>query len=95
MRQITYNGIEYPYWAVILGWLSFLSSVMWIPLYVFYIMIRKRETLRDSLKKRLRPFDWTPADPEDRAEYEAFRRQRRLPAFMSETDVEPDPVVKK
>ncbi|EDW65047.1 sodium- and chloride-dependent glycine transporter 1 [Drosophila virilis] len=95
MRQITYNGVEYPYWAVILGWLSFISSVMWIPLYVFYIMIRKRETLCDSLKKRLRPFDWTPADPEDRAEYEAFRRQRRLPAFMSETEVEPDTVAKK
>jgi len=51
-------------------------------------MIRKRATLCDSLKKRLKPLDWTPADPQDRAEYEAFRRQRRMPGFMSDTDME-------
>ncbi|XP_044315847.1 sodium- and chloride-dependent glycine transporter 1 isoform X2 [Drosophila rhopaloa] len=88
IRTITYNNVPYPQWAIIIGWASFASSVMWIPLYIFYIMIRKRATLCDSLKKRLKPLDWTPADPQDRADYEAFRKQRQMPGFMSETDVE-------
>ncbi|XP_017115970.1 sodium- and chloride-dependent glycine transporter 1 [Drosophila elegans] len=88
IRTITYNGVSYPDWAVYIGWASFAASVMWIPLYIFYIMIRKRATLCESLKKRLKPLDWTPADPQDRADYEAFRRQRQMPAFMSDTDME-------
>ncbi|XP_016998137.2 sodium- and chloride-dependent glycine transporter 1 isoform X1 [Drosophila takahashii] len=88
MRTITYNNVAYPQWAVIIGWASFVSSVIWIPLYIFYVMIRKRATLCESLKKRLKPLDWTPADPQDRADYEAFRRQRQMPGMMSETDVE-------
>lgn len=88
MRKITYNNIPYPTWAIAIGWTSCFVSIMFIPLYIFYIMIRKRHTLRDSLKKRLKPLDWTPADPKDRAEYEAFRQQRRMPGFMSETDIE-------
>ncbi|XP_033159892.1 sodium- and chloride-dependent glycine transporter 1 [Drosophila mauritiana] len=88
IRTITYNNIPYPQWAIIIGWASCVTSVMWIPLYIFYIMIRKRATLCDSLKKRLKPLDWTPADPQDRADYEAFRRQRRMPGFMSDTDME-------
>ncbi|EDV59240.1 sodium- and chloride-dependent glycine transporter 1 [Drosophila erecta] len=88
MRTITYNNIPYPLWAIIIGWASCLTSVMWIPLYILYIMIRKRATLCDSLKKRLKPLDWTPADPQDRADYEAFRKQRQMPGFMSDTDME-------
>ncbi|XP_034097306.1 sodium- and chloride-dependent glycine transporter 1 [Drosophila albomicans] len=86
LRKITYNGIEYPTWAVAIGWLSFVSSIILIPLYVVYIMIIKRDTLKDSLKKRLKPLDWTPADPDDRADYDAFRRERKMPAFMSDTE---------
>ncbi|KAL7741144.1 hypothetical protein ACLKA6_018170 [Drosophila palustris] len=88
IRTITYNGIAYPQWAIAIGWLSFASSVVFIPLYIFYIMIRKRDTMCDSLRKRLKPLDWTPADPKDRAEYEEFRRQRKMPAFMSDTEAE-------
>ncbi|KAH8413102.1 hypothetical protein KR009_007938 [Drosophila setifemur] len=88
MRTITYNKISYPLWAIMIGWASFVSSVMFIPIYIVYIMIRKRATMCDSLKKRLKPLDWTPADPQNRADYEAFRRTRRMPDMMSETDVE-------
>ncbi|KAH8317647.1 hypothetical protein KR074_003228 [Drosophila pseudoananassae] len=88
IRTITYKDAPYPTWAVILGWCSFVSSVMFIPLYIIYVMIQKRATFRDSMKKRLRPLDWTPGDPEDRAEYVAYRGQRQMPAFMSETDLE-------
>ncbi|KAH8355836.1 hypothetical protein KR200_010722 [Drosophila serrata] len=86
MRTITYNNISYPTWAVALGWAICVSSVMFIPLYMVYIMIRKRATLCSSLKRRLKPMDWTPADPDDRAAYEAFRRQHNMPDFMSESD---------
>ncbi|XP_068143613.1 sodium- and chloride-dependent glycine transporter 1 [Drosophila tropicalis] len=85
IRRITYNNIGYPDWAISIGWASCVSSVMWIPLYIIYIMIRKRDTMCDSLKKRLKPLDWTPADPEIQAEYNAYRRQRQMPEFMSET----------
>ncbi|XP_017872516.1 PREDICTED: sodium- and chloride-dependent glycine transporter 1 isoform X1 [Drosophila arizonae] len=88
LREITYNGVKYPKWAVALGWLSFVSSIIWIPLYIFFIMILKRNTLCSSLKRRMRPLDWTPADPQDREEYEAFRRQRRAPKFMTESEAE-------
>lgn len=88
IRTITYNDIPYPSWAIILGWCSFVSSVMFIPLYIINIMIQKRATFRESMQKRLKPLDWTPGDPKDREEYSAFRRQRRMPDFMSETDVE-------
>ncbi|KAH8262793.1 hypothetical protein KR044_000360, partial [Drosophila immigrans] len=88
LREITYNGIGYPDWAIMIGWMSFVSSIMLIPLYVLYIIIIKWDTLKDSLRKRLKPLDWTPADPDDRAEYEVFRRQRQMPAFMSDTEPE-------
>ncbi|KAH8333629.1 hypothetical protein KR059_001591 [Drosophila kikkawai] len=86
MRTITYNNIKYPTWAIVLGWATCVTSVMFIPLYILYIIIRKRSTLRSSLKRRLKPMDWTPADPEDRAAYEAFRRERNMPGFMSDSD---------
>ncbi|XP_033150214.1 sodium- and chloride-dependent glycine transporter 2 [Drosophila busckii] len=90
IRTITYGDTSYPVWAVVIGWLSFASSVIWIPLYIVYIMMRKRGNVKESLKKRLRPLDWTPADPEVREEYEAFRRQRNMPGFMSDTSAELD-----
>lgn len=88
IRTITYNDIPYPSWAIILGWCTFVSSVMCIPLYIIYIMIQKRATFKESMIKRLKPLDWTPGDPQDREEYNVYRKQRRMPAFMSETDVE-------
>ncbi|KAH8249666.1 hypothetical protein KR032_011272 [Drosophila birchii] len=86
MRTITYNGISYPFWAITLGWTSCVSSVIFIPLYMVYVMIRKRATLCTSLKRRLKPMDWTPADPDDRAAYETFRREKNMPGFMSDSD---------
>ncbi|KAH8271016.1 hypothetical protein KR018_000172 [Drosophila ironensis] len=88
IRTVSYNDIPYPMWAISLGWASFASSVMFIPLYILYILIRKRDTLGSSLRKRVKPLDWTPADPEIRDDYQRYRRQRAMPEFMSETDAE-------
>lgn len=88
MRRIVYNKVQYPLWAVGIGWASFASSVSCIPLYILYIIISKRDNISGNLRKRLSPLDWTPADPKDRAEYLEFRRQRNMPAFMSDTDME-------
>ncbi|KAH8378508.1 hypothetical protein KR093_011746, partial [Drosophila rubida] len=88
LRRISYNGIEYPEWAIMIGWASFVSSIILIPSYIVYIMIIKRKTLGHSLRKRFKPLDWTPADPTDRAEYEQFRKERNMPPFMSESEAD-------
>lgn len=42
-KRITYNNIEYPDWAVSLGWTSCVSSMLLIPFYMGYRLLYLQE----------------------------------------------------
>ncbi|XP_017492044.1 PREDICTED: sodium- and chloride-dependent glycine transporter 1-like isoform X1 [Rhagoletis zephyria] len=77
-RDITYNGIIYPRWAIALGWLSCCISIACIPTYMIYALMRGKGSLLEILRKQLQANDWTPASEEHRIEYEEYQRTRKL-----------------
>ncbi|XP_036748936.2 sodium- and chloride-dependent glycine transporter 1 isoform X4 [Manis pentadactyla] len=62
-RPITYNHYQYPGWAVAVGFLMALSSVICIPLYALFQLCRTDgDTLIQRLKNATKPSrDWGPA----------------------------------
>lgn len=62
-RPITYNHYQYPGWAVAVGFLMALSSVICIPLYaLFQLCHTDGDTLIQRLKNATKPSrDWGPA----------------------------------
>uniref|UniRef100_A0A8C8YTT8 Transporter n=1 Tax=Prolemur simus TaxID=1328070 RepID=A0A8C8YTT8_PROSS len=62
-RPITYNHYQYPGWAVAIGFLMALSSVLCIPLYALLRLCRTDgDTLLQRLKNATKPSrDWGPA----------------------------------
>uniref|UniRef100_A0A7M4FH58 Solute carrier family 6 member 9 n=1 Tax=Crocodylus porosus TaxID=8502 RepID=A0A7M4FH58_CROPO len=68
-RPITYNDYVYPGWAVAIGFLMALSSVLCIPAYALYRVCRADgSTLLQRVKNATRPSrDWGPALPEHRS----------------------------
>ncbi|KAJ8917439.1 hypothetical protein NQ315_005486 [Exocentrus adspersus] len=67
-RRISYNGVEYPDWAIDLGWWSCYSSMLCIPMYMGYRLLYCEDgDLIDRIKSSLRPKgDWGPAKKEDK-----------------------------
>uniref|UniRef100_F7CIM7 Transporter n=1 Tax=Equus caballus TaxID=9796 RepID=F7CIM7_HORSE len=62
-QPITYNHYQYPGWAVAIGFLMALSSVICIPLYALFQLCRTDgDTLLQRLKNATKPSrDWGPA----------------------------------
>ncbi|XP_054115226.1 sodium- and chloride-dependent glycine transporter 1 isoform X3 [Callithrix jacchus] len=62
-RPITYNHYQYPGWAVAIGFLMALSSVLCIPLYAIFRLCRTDgDTLLQRLKNATKPSrEWGPA----------------------------------
>ncbi|CAJ0940797.1 unnamed protein product [Ranitomeya imitator] len=67
-RPISYNDYVYPDWAIMLGFLMALSSVVCIPLYAaFRIWRSEGDTFLQRLKNSVKPNkDWGPALSEHR-----------------------------
>ncbi|XP_071984706.1 sodium- and chloride-dependent glycine transporter 1 isoform X3 [Engystomops pustulosus] len=67
-QPISYNDYVYPGWAISLGFLMALSSVVCIPLYAaFKIWSSEGDTFLQRLKNAVKPNkDWGPALPEHR-----------------------------
>lgn len=74
--DITYNGVSYPAWAIALGWLSSLMSLLVIPGYFCW----KMWSIEGSwIKKRTlctTPWEWGPSENDDRKEWEALKVRR-------------------
>uniref|UniRef100_A0A8D0KID8 Transporter n=1 Tax=Salvator merianae TaxID=96440 RepID=A0A8D0KID8_SALMN len=67
-RPISYNAYVYPNWAITIGFLMALSSVICIPVYAIYCVLRSEgDSLLQRLKNATRPSrEWGPALPEHR-----------------------------
>lgn len=65
--------MEYPRWAITLGWSSCAISIVFIPGYILYIFLRGNSPPSRMVALYSKANDWTPAADEDRAEYEKFR----------------------
>ncbi|XP_008107713.1 sodium- and chloride-dependent glycine transporter 1 isoform X1 [Anolis carolinensis] len=80
-RPISYNAYVYPTWAITIGFLMALSSVICIPIYaVFCIMRSEGDSLLQRLKNATRPSrEWGPALLE-------HRTGRYAPVLSSSTE---------
>ncbi|XP_050077426.1 sodium-dependent proline transporter [Anopheles maculipalpis] len=65
--EVSYNGLSYPRWAIGVGWASCLVSMLCIPAFVIYKLIRTKGPLMKRFKNQLKPQDWGPADAYQRA----------------------------
>lgn len=67
-RPISYNTYVYPTWAITIGFLMALSSVICIPIYAVYCILRSEgDSLLQRLKNATRPSrEWGPALAEHR-----------------------------
>ncbi|NXT39028.1 SC6A9 protein, partial [Pelecanoides urinatrix] len=80
-RPISYNDYIYPTWAISIGFLMALSSVICIPIYAIYkVCCSEGDTLLERLKNATKASkDWGPALAEHRS-------GRYAPAFSSSTE---------
>ncbi|NXK61463.1 SC6A9 protein, partial [Sylvietta virens] len=80
-RPISYNEYVYPTWAISIGFLMALSSVICIPIYAIYkVCCSEGDTLLERLKNATKASkDWGPALPEHRS-------GRYAPAFSPSTE---------
>lgn len=80
-RPISYNDYVYPTWAISIGFLMALSSVICIPIYAIYkVCCSEGDTLLERLKNATKASkDWGPAMAEHRS-------GRYAPAFSPSTE---------
>ncbi|XP_063230449.1 sodium- and chloride-dependent glycine transporter 1 [Bacillus rossius redtenbacheri] len=72
---VTYNGMEYPTWALAVGWISAGASMIWIPIYVVYSLASTPGTFVQRLKLKLHHDDtWGPAATEDFIEWKKISK---------------------
>lgn len=72
-RDVSYNGVEYPRWAIHLGWSSCAVSIICIPAYMLYIIWKGRSPPSRMIAIYSKANDWSPALDDNRLEYEKFR----------------------
>ncbi|XP_043200990.1 sodium- and chloride-dependent glycine transporter 2-like isoform X2 [Amphibalanus amphitrite] len=69
-EPVTYNGVEYPGWAIVIGWLMALVSIAAIPTVGTVMMMKKQGTFKERLLQCLRPDPlWGPIKQENRVLY--------------------------
>ncbi|XP_067002442.2 sodium- and chloride-dependent glycine transporter 1 [Anabrus simplex] len=68
--RVSYNHIEYPDWAVGIGWTTAAISIIMIPSFLTYKLISTSGTCKERLLTNLRPAEnWGPDLPEHRSEW--------------------------
>lgn len=73
-RNVVYNGVEYPSWAIALGWCSCGASIICIPIYFLYMICTRDGSAGEVIEYYSKAMDWTPADVQHKREYERFLR---------------------
>ncbi|GLH12445.1 Sodium-dependent dopamine transporter [Gryllus bimaculatus] len=74
---VSYNNIQYPKWAISLGWMSAAASMVWIPIYILYKIKITPGTWRKKLLSNLQPTEeWGPESPENRREWELQKSKK-------------------
>ncbi|XP_067126215.1 sodium- and chloride-dependent glycine transporter 2-like isoform X3 [Centruroides vittatus] len=62
-KSITYDTIPYPEWADGIGWVLVLITILQIPLWAIYVLIKNRNNIRNAFKPEP---SWGPGDPDAR-----------------------------
>uniref|UniRef100_A0A182RRM3 Transporter n=1 Tax=Anopheles funestus TaxID=62324 RepID=A0A182RRM3_ANOFN len=60
--EVSYNGLSYPRWAIVVGWASCLLSMLCIPVFAIYKLIYAKGSFIKRVKSQLKAQDWGPAD---------------------------------
>ncbi|XP_064636169.1 sodium- and chloride-dependent glycine transporter 1-like [Lineus longissimus] len=86
---VTYGGYVYPKWAVGVGWLFALSSLMPIPIFMITILASGKGSFIDRLKYSVKPApEWGPVLPAYREQYIASLRGPRRAMVRPEISAE-------
>ncbi|KAF7993648.1 hypothetical protein HCN44_010243 [Aphidius gifuensis] len=86
--RITYNGVQYPDWAVGIGWCSALVSMLCIPGYALYFLIKKKGTLREKLKIGFNPTsEWGPQKQTDREDWKKYLAENTKTCDSSNVEI--------
>lgn len=71
---ITYNGVVYPPWSVILGWLSCCLSIVCIPVYILYKLWITPGSIKERIIASIKVTpEWGPAAEEHRKAWMTLR----------------------
>lgn len=74
--RISYNGIDYPEWAVAVGWCSCLVSIVFIPGYAVFHFCGTKGGWREKLEQGTSPTqEWGPQKLEDRIAWDEHKRR--------------------
>nr|ALR88551.1 sodium- and chloride-dependent gaba transporter 1-like 249 [Saccoglossus kowalevskii] len=66
-RRLSYLDYTYPSWGEGIGWMMALSSMLFVPGYMVYILIRTEGTLMERIRKCMQP-QWSEEDLQKYAE---------------------------
>ncbi|KAK3770220.1 hypothetical protein RRG08_038731 [Elysia crispata] len=71
LKRVKLGDYEYPDWAVVMGWMFALCSIVPVPIYAVYIVISRRTgTLRQRILLLVQPaFNFGPSQLEDKEQY--------------------------
>ncbi|XP_056644483.1 sodium- and chloride-dependent glycine transporter 1-like isoform X1 [Diorhabda sublineata] len=86
--RIMYQKSAYPDWIVVVGWLSSVSSMICIPIYMIYkLTFLEKGTLSERIKSSLKDRNWGPAKTNDREKWENFiQNNMNLPKQNHQAD---------
>ena len=74
LKPVSYADYHYPEWAIIIGWLVGLASIVPLPLYMIYSIMQTQGNLIHRVKTLLQPDPrWGPAVERYRLKYEASK----------------------
>ncbi|XP_060517059.1 sodium- and chloride-dependent glycine transporter 1 [Cylas formicarius] len=84
--RASYNAREFPQWAIDIGWISCLSSIVWIPAYMgYHLLYNESGDLFDRIKASVTPrHDWGPAKEEDRIRWYLKVKRKSIVKHLEE-----------
>ncbi|XP_012274916.1 sodium- and chloride-dependent glycine transporter 1 [Orussus abietinus] len=86
--RLTYNGVEYPEWAISFGWTICMVSIICIPGYAIIHFIITKGTFKEKFEIGVNPTpEWGPQKAEDREAWEAYRKKTRKRSKESIVDM--------
>ncbi|NXM02986.1 S6A12 protein, partial [Tyrannus savana] len=76
------NSYEYPAWGYVLGWLMALSSMVCIPLYAIFILLKTKGPLKQRLMQLISPAEDLPQPKKHKAGLSELRRRGWSPPIQ-------------
>lgn len=74
LKPVSYGDYQYPQWAIVIGWLVGLASIVPLPLYMIYSIMQTQGNFIHRVKTLVQPDPrWGPAVERYRLKYQASK----------------------